>query len=497
MHSLRPVVLFSGAAILSSGGNMGVKREAPHDKPIEGVPREGDIVGGKYRVEGLLGAGGMGVVVAAMHIDLQRRVALKFLQPAISRRTEVSTRFLREARAAVAIRSEHVATVLDVGKLESGAPYMVMEYMTGLDLRHVLAERGPLPIEEAIDYVLQASEAIAEAHSMGIVHRDLKPGNLFLTERPDGSPLVKVLDFGIAKSTDSDSPADPTGLTITGSVIGSPRYTPPERLRDAKSVDPRGDIWSLGVVLQELLTQKAPFEAPLVSALCAKIAADPPKLLREDRPDAPESLEQVILRCLEKEPDARPADMAEFAKALAPFAPPRSALSVDRIIKILGPPSDPPPEAIRPIVGQRHEHSGDHSTPNRTTRRVIPPRPGRPWSALFGATALMVSGLLAGVVLRNPHDTAPAASGPASVSTDPSPQAVPAGTATAMAIPAAPPPTEAAEAHAIDAGAAPSPPAPAGASSSRRRASPKPREPSPLQSTQKGETRRDPLGDRK
>ena len=164
---------------------MGVKREAPHGTRIEGVPREGDVVGGKYRVEGLLGAGGMGVVVAAMHIDLQRRVALKFLQPAIARRPEVATRFLREARAAVAIRSEHVATVLDVGKLEIGAPYMVMEYLTGVDLRQVLIERGSLPVEEAIDYVLQASEAIAEAHSLGIVHRDLKPSNLFLTERPD------------------------------------------------------------------------------------------------------------------------------------------------------------------------------------------------------------------------------------------------------------------------------------------------------------------------
>jgi serine/threonine-protein kinase len=477
---------------------MGVKREAPHSKRIEGVPREGEVVGGKYRVEGVLGAGGMGVVVAAMHIDLQRRVALKFLQPAISRRSEVSTRFLREARAAVAIRSEHVAAVLDVGKLESGAPYMVMEYLTGVDLRQVLTDRGSLPVEDVVDYVLQASEAIAEAHSLGIVHRDLKPGNLFLTERPDGSPLVKVLDFGIAKSTDGATTTDHTSLTITGTVMGSPRYTPPERLRDSKNVDPRGDVWSLGVVLQELLTQKAPFEARLVSALCAKIAADPPRPLREDRPDVPESLERLILWCLEKDPEARPADMAAFAKALAPFAPAQSALSVERIIKILGPPSEPSSQAPRSnTVIHRQPESGEQHPSNRTapTRKVVmPASQATSWPLPLAAVALLVSGLLVGFVLGNPRDTAGHAPSGAFVLPEPSPRPLPSEPSVAPLAPSAGP---APDTRAPDAGRAP--PQASRASTPSQPPAPvaNPRKPHLPPSTPKGGKDIDPLGDRK
>src|SRR5262245_55273398 len=161
--------------------------------------KPGEILAGKYRVERVLGAGGMGLVVAATHLVLGRLVALKFMLPQTVGAGGSIDRFLREARAASLLRSEHVASVKDLGTLENGAPFIVMEYLEGIDLAQLLHERRTLPPMVAIDYVLQACEALAEAHAHGIVHRDLKPANLFLTRRPNGTPLVKVLDFGISK----------------------------------------------------------------------------------------------------------------------------------------------------------------------------------------------------------------------------------------------------------------------------------------------------------
>jgi len=303
------------------------------------LPRPGDVVAGKYRILRVLGAGGMGIVVEAEHAELRQRVALKFLHPKVADLEVPVARLLREARAACSIRSEHVARVLDIGTLDGGSPYLVMEYLTGTDLRVVLGRRGRLPIEDAVDFILQACEALAEAHSLGIVHRDIKPSNLFLTTRADGSPLIKVLDFGIAKLVRT-SPATPPEDTITltghGNVVGSPRYTPPERLRDPTVVNERTDIWALGIVLAELLTSESPFEAKTVSSLYYKVAAEPPTSVRKLRPDVPEGLEQAIMRCLEKDPDKRTRDVAELASALRPFAPERSETSVRRVIRMMG-----------------------------------------------------------------------------------------------------------------------------------------------------------------
>jgi serine/threonine-protein kinase len=294
--------------------------------------RPGTVLAGKYRIERVLGQGGMGVVVAAEHLQLAQRVALKFLLPEACSNGQAVARFLREARAAVQIQSEHVARVSDVGQLETGAPYMVMEFLQGSDLGAVLAARGPLPVPEAVDYVLQAGEAIAEAHSLGIVHRDLKPANLFLTQRRDGSPLVKVLDFGISKATQADAGMN---LTATSAVMGSPYYMSPEQVRSAKDVDARADIWALGVILQELVAGSPPFVAETASALFASIIADTPASVRVARPDLPVALEQLIARCLEKDRNRRFANMAELAFALGPFAP-QSANSVARITRVLG-----------------------------------------------------------------------------------------------------------------------------------------------------------------
>lgn len=159
----------------------------------------GDILAEKYRVDTILGVGGMGVVVSAEHIELGQKVAVKFMLPAMLDNVEAVERFLREARAAVRLRGEHVARVLDVGRLANNAPYIIMEFLDGVDLYDLIRKNAPLSANEAIDILMQACKAMAEAHSLGIIHRDLKPANLFVSKRPDGSSLIKVLDFGISK----------------------------------------------------------------------------------------------------------------------------------------------------------------------------------------------------------------------------------------------------------------------------------------------------------
>jgi len=298
--------------------------------------RVGEVLAGKYEVERVLGQGGMGVVVAARHVQLGQRVALKFLLQEACYDEHAVERFLREARAVVQIRGEHVARVSDVGTLESGAPYIVMEYLEGRDLSELLQQRGALPITEAIGYVLQACEAIAQAHALHIVHRDLKPANLFLTTRPDGSPLIKVLDFGISKTMPQETDAPSPALTSSFALLGSPLYLSPEQIRTAREVDPRSDIWSLGVILHELVTNQAPFMAESLPAVLAMIIADPPVKLRSARPDAPPALEAVIERCLAKDRSQRFPDLVEFVQALVPFGPAESALAVQRIARILG-----------------------------------------------------------------------------------------------------------------------------------------------------------------
>jgi serine/threonine-protein kinase len=299
-----------------------------------GLPREGDILAGKFRIDRVLGQGGMGVVVAAEHTTLRQKVAVKFLLPEAMARADACDRFLREARAAVAIRSEHVARVTDVGTLDSGAPYMVMELLAGTDLGVVLQQRGPLPIAEAVDYLLQAGEAIAEAHSLGIIHRDLKPANLFLSARADGSSLIKVLDFGLSKVPKGN--AMDASLTAANVIMGSPFYMSPEQVRSLKGLDARTDVWSLGVILYQLVTGVRPFDAEGLGVLFLMIGADPVTPPSAHRPDLPPGLEAVILRCLEKDPSHRMASVAELAGALAPFAPSGSRLSVERIQRTLG-----------------------------------------------------------------------------------------------------------------------------------------------------------------
>jgi serine/threonine-protein kinase len=294
--------------------------------------REGDILAGKYRVDRVLGQGGMGVVVAAHHVELDDRVAIKFLLPEALHNGEAVARFAREAQAAVKIKSEHVARVTDVGRLDNGAPYIVMEYLEGLDLSAWLQQRGRLPVDQAVEFLLQACEAIAEAHALGIVHRDLKPANLFVIRRPDGGLSVKVLDFGIAKRIGA---AQGVNITSTAAVMGSPLYMSPEQLNSSKDADARTDVWALGVILYELLAGEAPFLAETVPGVMLKITASEPPSLRALRPEVPVALERVILRCLEKDRSKRLPTIGDLAHALVDFGTPRSRTSVERISGIM------------------------------------------------------------------------------------------------------------------------------------------------------------------
>jgi serine/threonine-protein kinase len=298
---------------------------AAHVSPVS----PGDTLAGRYRVERIIGIGGMGVVVAARHLELDHLVAIKFLLPKVAENRDIVGRFTREARAAVRIQNDHVARVTDVGTLESGAPYMVMEYLDGTDLEDFTRKSGPLSIEEAIDFLLQACEAIAEAHGLGIVHRDLKPGNLFLVKRPDGSRIVKVLDFGISKVTGGNNSVAPTTA-----MLGSPPFMSPEQLTTPRDVDLRTDIWSLGVILYRLLTGRVPFDAETIVQLCSMIMHGDPPPIREARADVPPGLEAIIATCLRKDRTKRYANVGDFAQALLEFAPERSRVSIERVLHL-------------------------------------------------------------------------------------------------------------------------------------------------------------------
>jgi len=265
-------------------------------------------------------------------VQLNTQVALKFLLAEVLNEPSIVERFVREARAAVQIQSEHVARVTDVSTLPNGSPYMVMEFLQGQDLSQYLTQQGTLPVKQAVGFLLQACEAVAEAHALGIVHRDLKPANLFLTQHHRREPIIKVLDFGISKSQDSGS----LNLTNTATMMGSPYYMSPEQMKSARDVDPRSDIWAIGVILFELLTGQLPFQGNSITEVVVSVTTSKVPNIRDLRSEVPVGLAEVIVRCLERDPDRRYADVGALAKALAPFGPPRSDISVERISRILG-----------------------------------------------------------------------------------------------------------------------------------------------------------------
>jgi eukaryotic-like serine/threonine-protein kinase len=284
----------------------------------EDVP-EGEVLAGKYRVERVLGAGGMGVVARVTPLAGEGIFALKFLRPSVARDPVAAKRFLREAAAAGRIESRHVVKISDVGQLASGSPYLVMEYLEGGTLDQRLAGNQRLPLAQACDLALQIAEGLAAAHAMGVIHRDIKPANLYLTKGTDGTELLKIVDFGVSKILDPDTP-EGQHLTRTQTSLGSPLYMSPEQMRSARTADFRTDQWSLGGVLYRMATGQLPFEGKSLPRLCVQVLEGDFVPIATRCPELPAAFAAAVEKCLRVNPSERYADVAELAEALVPFA---------------------------------------------------------------------------------------------------------------------------------------------------------------------------------
>lgn len=328
---------------------------APLPEEADLPVRPGDVLARSYHVERVIGRGATGFVVEARHVARDERVAVKLLLPEYSQNTETAARFLREAQAAARLAGEHVARVSDAGTLETGAPYVATELLAGLDLADALERRGVFPIDDAVDHVLQACVALAEAHALGIVHRDLKPTNLFLAQRPDGAKVIKVLDFGLANGPEGDA-----GALADESAEGEGLYLAPEQMQPASAVDHRADIYALGLTLYELLAGRQPFLATTLEGLRAEVLTGTPTPIRLLRADVPDALAATLERAYARDREQRYPSVAAFAAALAPFAPARSQASLDGIARTAGlspavagapPPAGPTSDLPPPAVG--------------------------------------------------------------------------------------------------------------------------------------------------
>lgn len=377
----------------------------------------GDILADKYEVERILGEGGMGVVVAARHLDLDQRVAVKFLLAEVAEHRDAAERFRREARAAAKITSEHVARVIDVGSTDEGLPYMVMEYLDGRDLSDLLHADGPLEPTLAVDYVLQACQAVAEAHRAGIVHRDLKPANLFLHRKADGSSVIKVLDFGISKSMGGASAAD-LSLTSTAALIGSPLYMSPEQMHSARSVDVRTDVWALGAILYQLLSGRPPFVAESLPQLCTALINDVPPALHELRPAVPVELERAVMGALVKDREGRYPSVVAFAEALAPFGAADAQQQLRTVQRLSRTDGDPiaPAASVAKIAEATAltlpAASGNVATQSAWGRTgdatVVEGPPKRRWAAAWVVGGLVAAALVAFGISRTSASAEPA-----------------------------------------------------------------------------------------
>ena len=397
----------------------------------------GMLLGDKYRVERVLGAGAMGVVILARHVELEQPVAIKVLRPDLARSADISIRFRTEAKATAAIRSEHAVRVFDVSAPGISPPYILMERLRGIDLEAVL-EQGPLEVADAADYLLQACAGVAAAHALGIVHRDLKPANLFLAEREGGGHIVKVLDFGIAKSISDDSRF--SRETSTGDIKGTPAFMSPEQLDAPREVGVGTDIWALGAIFCELVTGELPFTAETVPSLCAKILKEPPRRPSRLRHGLPPEVDAIVLRCLRKDHVDRYSTVAELAEALAPLAGPGGKERVARVqaalsrvpgvtdapvsLRTPGAFAPRPPEAL-PLDAPAAE------APTEPPERA---RHALPWKAIAAAGLLLAVASTAAVAInRSSRESAATSVAPAS----PSASAPPASSSAAIVAPPA------------------------------------------------------------
>jgi serine/threonine-protein kinase len=280
-----------------------------------------DLLGGKFKILQKIGSGGMGAVYKASQADMSRMVAIKILHPKLAGRKDLVSRFRREARAMAHLTHPNTVKVLDYGELEDGSLYIIMEYLEGKNLNQVVRKEGPLPPERAIPVLIQVCGALQEAHLQGIVHRDLKPENIFLSTNAGLKDYPKVLDFGLAKVTERELRPGSIMLTQEGMVFGTPEFMSPEQAQ-GKVLDARSDIYSLAVILYEVLTGKLPFDARTPMEYIQMHVNKPPIALDErvQGKTFPQGLWPVLKKALEKKPEDRYATAAEFADSLKPFA---------------------------------------------------------------------------------------------------------------------------------------------------------------------------------
>jgi serine/threonine-protein kinase len=388
----------------------------------------GEVLAGTYRIERVLGEGGMGVVLLGRHLRLDKQVAIKLLRAEAVRALGVS-RFIQEARIAAKLKGEHVAKVYDVDEI-NGTPYLIMEYLEGCTLAAELDRTGPFSVERAIDCVLEASEALAEAHGLGIVHRDVKLENLFLARLPDGRSSVKLLDFGVSKILGADS------MTRTAALVGSPVYMAPEQLESSKDVDARADIWSLGVVLYELLTNAQPFQGDSLPQLCVSIREHATPSLQDQRPDVPAQVDRAVQRCLSKRREDRYQSIAELVADLAPAASDSARISADSVRRMAR-------AAAATLDFQGATQAGDTTPISAPTSRrprsgsvaasvsIAKPEPVKKRKLVWAAIALAIVAVVVGVATVAPS----LKPDPSSVAATPPPPPPPAPSQTETATP--------------------------------------------------------------
>lgn len=468
----------------------------PAPSLLSPYPQPGEVLDGKYRIEKMLGEGGMGAVAKATHLVRRAPVALKFMSPAILSMAGTVERFVNEGVAASQIDSDHVVKVFDVGRLPTGAPYLVMEFLDGRDLSDVITNEGPrIEATRAVHFTLQMLRALHTAHTAGIVHRDMKPSNCFVIEK-DGEPdFLKLVDFGISKVRVDDERA--SNLTRTNSALGTPLYMSPEQARSPRDVDARSDLYSVGAILYEMLCGRTPYtsETGEYTEILFKIFTTEPDSLLAIQPDVPEGLAAVVHRALLRDRDARFGSALEMAEALVPFADERSFDLVARMRGVRGrsiipsaipsavpggmsraTPPMPPPGGSGPAPANTFPPGGPEAlrAPKVPTDLGLSrsaaggPRPGPPSAAALGiiagiaAVAICVA---AGVLVLRNHGAGPAggtagAGGPAGpavtapfATTAANPVAVPVNTAESIvaAPPAPAPPAPSAESTAQNA----------------------------------------------
>jgi serine/threonine-protein kinase len=370
-------------------------RGAKEDVPLQ----PGDIVAGKYQVERVVGRVGVGIVAQVRHADLGQRFRLKYLPLELCEAPDAVSRFLLGARRAMRLQSEHTARTVDAGRLPNGSPYVVTEANAGSDMRDVLRVRGVLTVTEAVDFVLQASESLAEAHAQGLIHKNLNLSTLFVTWRPDGTHSIKVQDFGVAESLRADPlrTSDLSGEPITmfdSNPLEGLGCLSPEQIRNNREIDGGADVWALGCILHQFLSGFPVFTATTVPGLLASIVADPATPITALRSDVPAGLERVILRCLEKNRGARFPSLADFASALRPFASPDAQASADRITRTLGRAQQVPPGTERQFAMIHVGPAAAPPTPSPVinTRSAVVPYP------LLWSVALIAVGLIGGTI---------------------------------------------------------------------------------------------------